>query len=77
MRLKSIFLLPIACAAIMSALVMAQQATGVVTGAVLDPNGNPVTNFADGNIQVTNTATAAKRRHPVVRDVFENRRCDI
>jgi hypothetical protein len=31
------------CAAIISAMVVAQQAPGVVTGTVLDQNGNPVT----------------------------------
>ena len=65
MRLKSTFLLPIACAAIMSAMVVAQQATAVVSGTVFDQNDNPVTNFAGGLIQLTNTATAAVVKAPV------------
>lgn len=42
MRLRSARL-PIICAAITSAMVVAQQAPGVVTGTVLDQNDNPVT----------------------------------
>jgi hypothetical protein len=49
----------VVCVALAGVLVMAQQAPGVVTGTVLDQNGNAVTNFAGGIVQVTNTATAA------------------
>ena len=49
----------------MSAMVVAQQAPGVVTGTVLDQNGNPVTNFAGGIIQVTNPANGAVFKTPV------------
>src|SRR6266480_5737311 len=65
MRPKSTFLLTIVCAAIMSALVVAQQATGVVSGTVFDQNDNPVTNFTGGIVQLTDTATAAVFKAPV------------
>ena len=44
---------------------LAAQTQGVVSGTVLDPNGSPVTNFAGGSVQLTNTATNAVLKSPV------------
>lgn len=63
MRLK--FWVSILCSAGMGVLLVAQQAPGAVTGTVLDPNDNPVTNFAGGLVQLTNTTTAAVVKAPV------------
>src|SRR5476649_955302 len=74
MRLRSTFSLPvllIVCAAIMSAVLVAQQATAVVAGTVFDQNDNPVTNFAGGIVQLTNTATAAVFKAPVAEKTGE------
>jgi hypothetical protein len=61
----------IVCAAIMSAVLVAQQATAVVAGTVFDQNDNPVTNFAGGIVQLTNTATAAVFKAPVAEKTGE------
>jgi len=65
MRGTATFVLAMVCAVIMNALIGAQQATGVIAGTVFDPNGNPVTNFMGGIVQVTNTATTAVFKAPV------------
>ena len=59
MRFTSTFLLPVVVAVIVTAALFAQQATGGISGTVIDPNGNPVTNFNDVDVQATNTATSA------------------
>ena len=65
MRLKVTSVLSVLCAVSTAVLLTAQQATSVVSGVVFDQNDNPVTNFAGGNVQLTNTTTGAVFKAPV------------
>src|SRR3954454_5027508 len=64
MRLKGTLLAAVVSVLMMSGMLVA-QATGGITGTVIDPNGNPVTNFNDVAVQLTNTTTSAAFKAPL------------